>query len=326
MNKAAIISLVAGALIGGTHAAALADAASDYPNRPITIVVNFPAGGTIDTQARVIGQKLQEKWGQPVIVENRTGAGGNIGTAAASSGDSNGYTLLATPPGPMSINQYLYKSLGYDPLKFVPITVMTQIPNMVTVRADLPVNSLKELIEYAKANPGKVTFASQGNGSTSHLSGQLLSNLAGLKMVHVPYKGEGPALLDLVAGRVDMFVGNVSAVVKYAEAKKVKMLAVASPKRSFVAPDIPTAAEAGLPGFEAIAWYALVAAPGTPPEVAQKLNAAAVEAMKMPDVKEKFRAFGGEVVGNSPKETTDFIASERVRWKSVIDSAGVTLD
>ena len=326
MNKATIISLVAGALIGGTHAAALADAASDYPNRPITIVVNFPAGGTIDTQARVIGQKLQEKWGQPVIVENRTGAGGNIGTAAAFSGDANGYTLLATPPGPMSINQYLYKSLGYDPIKFVPITVMTQIPNMVTVRADFPANSLKELIEYAKANPGKVTFASQGNGSTSHLSGQLLANLAGLKMVHVPYKGEGPALLDLVGGRVDMFVGNVSAVVKYAESKKVKMLAVASAKRSFVAPDIPTAAEAGLPGFEAIAWYALVAAPGTPPEVAQKLNEAAVEAMKMPDVKEKFRAFGGEIVGNSPKETTDFIASERVRWKSVIDTAKVTLD
>src|SRR5690606_35361534 len=159
----------------------------------------------------------------------------------------------------------------YDPTKFVPITIMTEIPNMVTVRPDLPVNSLKELIEYAKANPGKVTFASQGNGSTSHLSGQLLANLAGLEMVHVPYKGEGHALLDLVGGRVDMFDGNVSSVVKYAETKRVKMLAVDSAKRSFVAPDIPTTAESGLPGFEAIAWYALVAAPGTPPEIANKI-------------------------------------------------------
>jgi len=311
---------------GMLHLGAHADPVSRYPEKPINIIVNFPAGGTIDVHARIIGQKLTEKWGQPVVVQNLLGAGGNIGAAAAYAAAGDGYTLLATPPGPLSINQYLYKSLGFVPERFVPVTLMTMIPNVVTVRAGLPVKTLRELIAYAKANPGKVTFASQGSGSTSHLAAQMLANMAGLELVHVPYKGQGPALIDLAADRVDLMISNVPSVTKYQEMGKARMLAVAGPNRSSAAPEVPTAAEAGLPGFENTAWFSLVAAPGTPMPIAEKLSSAIRDIMRQPDVQARFQAFGGEVVGNTPKEFGDFIARERVMWKAVIDSAAIGMD
>lgn len=330
MKRRAISSLLLASLLSGVlsgvHTAASADTAADFPQRPIKIVVNFPAGGTVDSLARIVGKKLSEKWGQPVTIDNRAGAGGNIGATVVYAADPDGYTLLASPPGPLSINQSLFKKLQYDPTKFVPITMLATMPNVITARADFPANSVKELITYAKANPGKVSYGSQGNGSTSHLSGQMLANMGGIDLMHVPYKGEGPALIDLVAGRVDLFVGNISAVVKLRQEKKVKFLGVASTRRTPVASDVPTAVEAGLPGFEASAWFALVAPPGTPNAIAQKIHGAVVEALKMPDVQQKVLAFGGEVVGNSPNELSDFMASERIRWKRVIDTANVTVD
>jgi tripartite-type tricarboxylate transporter receptor subunit TctC len=326
MNRRIFSSLLLAALLSGVHVASLADAAAGFPKAPIKIIVNFPAGGTVDALSRIVGQKLSEKWGQPVIIDNRAGAGGNIGATGVYTADPDGYTLLASPPGPLSINQNLYKKLQYDPTKFVPITMLAMVPNVITARIDFPANSTKELIAYAKANPGKVTYGSQGNGSTSHLSGQMLANMAGVNLLHIPYKGEGPALTDLVAGRVDLFVGNVSAVVKFRHDKKVKFLAVANTRRSPVAPDVPTAAQAGLPGFVASAWFALVAPPGTPDAIVQKLHGAIIEALKMPDVQQKVLALGGEVVGNSPKELADFMAAERVRWKKVIETANVTVD
>lgn len=306
--------------------AAIADAVSEYPKAPIRIIVNFPAGGTADILARIVGQKLNEKWSQPVTIDNRAGAGGNIGATAAYTAEGDGYTLLVSPPGPMAINQSLFKTLPYDAQRFVPVTLLAMIPNVITVRTDFPANSVKELIAYAKANPGKVSYASQGNGSTSHLSGQMLANMAAIELLHVPYKGEGPALIDLVANRVDLFIGNISGVIKFRQDKKVKFLAMASPGRSAVASDVPSAAEAGLPGFEASAWFALVAPPGTPVAIAQKLQIAVAEALKLPDVQQRVIALGGEVAGHSPTALTAFLAAERVRWKRVIEAGNITPD
>jgi tripartite-type tricarboxylate transporter receptor subunit TctC len=327
MKRRVVTSLLlAGALGGACMAALAATPAADFPKGPIRIIVNFPAGGTVDVLARIVGQKLSEKWGQPVIIDNRVGAGGNIGATAVFTAEPDGYTLLASPPGPLSINQSLYKKLQYEPTKFVPITMLSMIPNVITARADFPASTLKELIAYAKANPGKVSYASQGNGSTSHLSGQMLANMGGVELIHIPYKGEGPALTDLVAGRVDLFIGNISAVLKFRQENKVKFFGLASKSRSTVSPDVPTVAEAGLPGFEASAWFALVAPPNTPPEIAQKYQSAISEALKLPDVQQKFHALGGEVIGNTPKELAEFMAAERGRWKKVIDAAHVTVD
>jgi tripartite-type tricarboxylate transporter receptor subunit TctC len=297
--------------------------ASSYPSKPIRLIVNFPAGGTVDTLARTVGQKLSERWGQPVLVDNRPGAGGNIGAQAVAVADADGYTLLVTPPGPLTINQNLYQRLAFDPEKFEPVVMLASVPNVITTRADFPANSVKELIAYVKSHPGKVTYGSQGNGSTSHLTGQMFANMIGGDMVHVPFKGEGPALTELLAGRIDLFFGNVSAVLKYRESKQVKLLAFASTKRGFMAPDVPSAVEAGVPDFVSSAWFAVAATPGTPKPTVDKLNAALVEIMKMPDVKEKFAAQGAEVVGGSPADMTSFTNAERARWKKVIQSAGV---
>lgn len=326
MKRRDFSSSILAAILAAPQSTIWASSAPDYPSKPITIFVSFPVGGIIDIQARVIGQKLGEKWNVPVIVQNVPGAGGNIGTAMAFKAEPDGYALLATTPGPMAINQYLFKKLGYEPEKFVPISLMTTFSNLMVVRADLPVNNLKEFIAYAKANPGKITFASQGNGTTSHLSAQMLATMANLELVHVPYKGEGPALIDLAAGRVDMFVGNLASILRHVESKKARLLVVAGKQRVAVVPDIPTSAEAGLPGFEATAWYGIVAAPGTSHAIAQKLSAAINESLKMPDVRERLTSLGAEVVATTPQQFSDWIIEERVRWKRVIDSANISLD
>ncbi|HEY8067919.1 MAG TPA: tripartite tricarboxylate transporter substrate binding protein [Burkholderiales bacterium] len=296
-----------------------------YPAKVVHVIVPFPAGGSNDVLCRILGDKLSQRWGQPVVIENRAGAGGNIGAEAVFRADADGYVLLCSPPGPLSINHNLYKALGYDPAKFVPVTVLAIVPNVVTARMDLPANSIAELIAYAKANPGKVTYASQGNGSTSHLSASMLQSMAGLDLVHVPYKGEGPALVDIVAGRVDIFIGNLAAALKYHQANRAKILAVASARRSPVLPDIPTAGEAGLPGFITSAWFGLVAPPGTPSAVVARINADAVEALKLPDVKARFLEQGAEPVGNTPAEMAAFVKEEMARWQKVIQTANVTL-
>jgi tripartite-type tricarboxylate transporter receptor subunit TctC len=276
--------------------------------------------------SRTIAQKLSDKWGQPVVVDNRPGAGGNIGAQAVFAAEADGYTLLASPPGPLTINQFLYKDMKFEPARFVPVILMAGVPNVITARADFPANSVRELIAYAKAHPGKVTYASQGNGSTSHLTGQLFASTIGADMVHVPFKGEGPALNELLAGRVDLFLGNISAVLKFQQTRQVKLLGLAASKRGFMAPDVPTAAEQGLQDFVTSAWFAIAAPPGTPPAIAAKLNAAVAEAMKTQEVQQKFAAQGAEVMGGSPAEMTAFMNAERTRWKKVIDTAGVKLD
>ncbi len=319
-------TFITASLIAALGLPALAQDAASYPSKPIRMIVNFPPGGTVDVLTRTVAQKLSEKWGQPVVVDNRAGAGGNIGAQAVATATADGYTLLATPPGPMTINQNLYKDMQFDPAKLVPVVMMASVPNVITARANFPANSVRELVAYVKANPGKVTYGSQGNGSTSHLTGQMFATMVGADMVHVPFKGEGPTLTDLLGGRIDLFFGNISAVLKFRETKQVKLLGLASSKRGSMAPDVPSAAESGMPDFVASAWFAVAAPPGTPPAVANKLNAAIVEIMKLPDVREKFAAQGAEVVGGTPAEMAAFMTTERARWKKVIDTANVKID
>ena len=313
------------ALLAGT-AALPAFAQADYPNKPVRFIVNFPPGGTVDVLTRTVAQKLSERFSQPFVVENRAGAGGNIGAHAVATAAPDGYTLLASPPGPLSINQYLYKDMSFDPAKLAPIVLMAGVPNVITARANFPANSVQELIAYAKANPGKVTYGSQGNGSTSHLTGQMFATMTGSDMLHIPFKGEGPALTELLGGRVDLFFGNISAVLKYQETKQVKLLGLAAPKRGSMAPDVPTVAEGGLADFNSSAWFALAAPPGTPAAIAGKLNAAMVDILKMPDVVQKFAVYGAEPIGGSGADMNTFIQAERNRWKKVIETAKVTVD
>lgn len=319
------LAIAFGAPATSLPAFAQADMAS-FPNKPVRVIVNFPPGGTVDILTRTVAQKLSAKFGQPFLVDNRAGAGGNIGAQAVATAAPDGYTLLATPPGPMTINQNLYKDMPFDPANLVAVIMMAGSPNAITARADFPANSVKELIAYAKANPGKVTYGSQGNGSTSHLTGQMFATMTGTDMVHVPFKGEGPALNELLGGRVDLFMGNVSAVMKFQQNKQVKVLGMASTKRSTIAPDVATVAEGGLQGFVASAWFALAAPPGTPAPITAKLNAAVAHILKMPDVVQKFATQGVEPLGGTPAEMTSFMNAERASWKKVIDTAKVTLD
>jgi tripartite-type tricarboxylate transporter receptor subunit TctC len=301
-------------------------AQAPYPSKQVRIVVPFPAGGSADILCRLVGEKLSAAWGQTVIIDNRAGAGGNVGAEIVYRAEPDGYTLLCSPPGPLSINHNLYKTLPYDWTKFVPIGVLALVPNVITARFDLPANSLQEFVAYAKANPGKATYASQGNGSTSHLSASNLATLAGIELVHVPYKGEGPALVDIGAGRVDIFIGNISASLRFEKQKQVKFLGLASRTRSPVAPDVPTTAELGLPDLVASAWFALVAPPGTPEAIAQKVSADMAAALELPDMRTRFLELGAEPQGGTPAGTAAFIKDEEARWRAVIKSANVMLE
>ena len=307
-------------------AAGPAFAQGAYPGKQVRMIVPFPAGGSADILCRIAGEKLGAAWNQPVVIDNRAGAGGNVGAEIAYRAEPDGYTVLCSPPGPLSINHNLYKTMPYDWTKFVPITVLALVPNAISARIDLPANSVQELIAYAKANPGKLTYASQGNGSTSHLSAQMLATMAGIEMVHIPYKGEGPALVDLTAGRVDIFVGSISAALRFEKAGQLRFLGLASRTRSPVAPDVPTTAEIGLPDLVSSAWYALVAPPGTPDATVQKINADTAAALKSPDVRSRFLELGAEPQGDTAAATAAFIKAEEARWRSVIQSANVTLE
>jgi tripartite-type tricarboxylate transporter receptor subunit TctC len=322
----AMKSLLRLALVLMLIAASPAFAETPWPQKPVRFVVPFPGGGSADALCRIVGEKLAEAWQQPVIVDNRPGAGGNIGAEIVFHAPGDGYNLLCSPPGPLTINQYLYKQLPYDASKFAAVTVLALVPNVITARKDLPADNVKELIAYAKANPGKVTYASQGNGSTSHLSAQMFATMAGVELLHVPYKGEGPALVDITASRVDIFIGNIAAALRFEKAKEVKFLGLAARNRSPVAPDVPDAAELGMPDLIASAWFALAASPGTPDELVRRINADAAAVLKLPDVREKFLSQGAEPVGRSPADTAAFFREEEARWSAVIKNANVILE
>jgi tripartite-type tricarboxylate transporter receptor subunit TctC len=302
---------------------ALAAQAQDYPGKPIRIVVPFPAGGSADLIPRIVGEKLAAKWGQPVVVENRPGAAGNIGAELVYKSEPDDYTLLSAPPPPLVINQSLYAKLAFDPAQFVPVSVMAAIPNVLLVNPGVGAGSVQELITFAKAAPERLNYASQGSGSTSHLTAEMFKSMAGgLKITHIPYKGTAPALTDLLGGQVDIMFDNLGVSLQHVKSGKLKALAVCSEKRIAALPDVPALSEL-LPGFVAIAWFGVVAPPRTPASIAEKLSAAIAEALKLPDVLKRLGELSAEPLGYSPAQMAAFMKLDAVRWLDVIRSASV---
>jgi tripartite-type tricarboxylate transporter receptor subunit TctC len=295
-----------------------AHAQGGFPTRPVKFLVPYPGGGSNDVLARIVGDKLQAKWGQPVIIENRTGAGGNIAAAYVAQADPDGYTLLVSASPPIAINQSLYKQLTFRPEDFVPITIFGSVPNLVIVRKDLPVNSVKELIEHLKNNPGRLVYGSQGSGNTPHLTANMFMTMTGTSMIHVPYRGETLVLNDMLGGRVDVFFGNISGALALYRDGKVKVLAVTDKARAAAIPEIPTTAEAGLPNLLSGAWYAMVGPPKLALQLQDKIAEATIEVLKMPDVQQRFRALNIEPSGIGPAATAAFIKDEMHRWGEVI--------
>lgn len=299
------------------------DPAADYPNKPIKIIVCVPAGGGVDTVTRIIAEGLYQKLGQPVVVENRAGAAGNIGAEAVFTSDPDGYTLLAAQPAPLTVNPLLYKKMNFDPTQFEPIVIMTSIANVLLVRPDFPAKTAKEFIEYVKASPGKVNYASQGIGTTSHLTAALFERVVGTKLVHVPYKGTAPALNDIIASHVDFIFMELASAIKLHEGGKARILAVATNKRIPNLPDIPTLDEAGVRRFESGTWNAIAAPPKTSPAIVAKLNKAVNEILKSPAVQDHFSKINLQAAGGSPAEAKAFITKETEVWGGVIKDAKV---
>jgi tripartite-type tricarboxylate transporter receptor subunit TctC len=302
-----------------------ARAQAPFPNHVVKIVLPVLPGSTTDILARLIANQLSEKWGKPVIVENMPGAAMNIGSEYVAHAAPDGYTLLLCPPSPLAIQQLLYHNLRYDPTKFVPIALLTKIANVLDVRPKFPAKDVQGLIAYAKANPGKLTYASQGVGSTAQLSGAELEVLAGIKMVHVPYHGAQPALTDLMGGNVDIFFDTLATSTPLFHAGKVTILGVASPERDSALPDVPTIAEQGLPGFRSITWFALAGPPGLPAALADKINRDTDAILKKPEIVSKLRALQLEPMGGTTADATKFIGDETQLWGRVIKEAHITV-
>jgi tripartite-type tricarboxylate transporter receptor subunit TctC len=301
-------------------------AAQEWPAKTVRIIVPFPPGGSADLLPRIVAEKLAERWGQPVIVENRPGAAGNIGADVVYRADPDGYTLLSAPPPPLVINRLLYPKLSYDSSQFVPITVIGAIPNVLLVHPKVNVKSVAELIALARANPGKLNYASQGSGTTSHLTAELFKSMAGgLDLTHVPYKGTAPALADLLGGQVDMMCDNLGVSLPHVRSGKLKALAVASAKRVNTLPQVPALAET-LPGFEALAWFGIVGPPRVPSAIAEKMAAGVRDTLKLADVQKKLSELSAEPMGLTPAETAQYMKRETQRWAAVIKSAGVKAD
>jgi len=294
-----------------------------WPTKTVRIIVPFPPGGSADLLPRIVGEKLAERWGQAVIIDNRPGAAGNIGAEVVFRSEPDGYTLLSAPPPPLVINRLLYPKLSYDSTQFVPMSVMAAIPNVLLVHPKVPANSVAELISYVRQNPGKLNYASQGNATTSHLTAELFKSMAGgLQITHVPYKGTAPALADLLAGQVDMMCDNLGVSLPHVRSGKLKALAVTS-KTPFMG--IPAMADT-LPGFEAQAWFGVVGPPKTPSAIAEKVGFSISQILKLPDVQKRLAELSAEPMGLGPAETAAFMKQESERWGAVIRSAGVRID
>ena len=293
------------------------------PDHPIRVIVSVPAGGGVDTVTRLVTAKMQTFLGQPMVVENRAGVGGSIAADYVFHSPPDGYTLLASQPSPITTNPLLYKSLNYDPTQFVPIAIMSHVPNVVLVRKDFPAKTVQELIAYAKANPGKINFASQGIGTTSHTTAELFQKITGTKMTHVPYKGTAPAVNDLLAGNVDLMFNELASSIELYKSGRARILAVTVNHPVAALPGIPTLEEAGVMGCDSDTWHALTAPPKTPDAIVAKLNAAANKAMTDPDLLARFTQLSISPGGGRPAEAAAFIKSETQRWGDVIRDAGI---
>ena len=301
--------------------------AQAYPVKPIRLVVPFPPGGATDILARAVAQKLTDAWGQSVIVDNRPGAGGNIGSELVAKAAPDGYTLELGTVGTHAINASLYSKMPYDHVRdFAPVILVAGVPNVLVVNPGLPVNSVQELIAYAKANPGKLNFASSGSGTSIHLAGELFKVMAGVQMTHVPYKGSSPALQDLLGGQVQLMFDNLPPSLPHIKAGKLRALGVTSATRAPALPDVPTIAESGLPGFEASSWFGVLAPAGTPPAIIAKLNAEIAKWLDTPEAKEKMLTLGANAAGGTPEDFAKHIAAETAKWAKVVKESGAKVD
>ena len=317
------LPLIAAAALALAASPAAAQSATDYPNRPVRVLVTVPPGGGVDTVTRLVTGRMAAKLGQTFVVENRGGAGGSLAAEQVFKADPDGYQLMASQPSPITTNVALYKSLNYDPAKFQFVGIMSTIPNVLLVKNDFPAQTAKEFTEYVKANPGKVNYASQGPGTTSHLTAELYSKLTGSKMTHVPYKGTGPALNDIVAGHVDFIFMQLESAIKLHEGGKARILAVTTNKRIPQVPDAPTMVELGFPGLISDTWNAITAPPGTPAPIVNKLNTALNDVLKEPDLTERFKQLLLTPGSGNVAETRAFIAEDTKRWIDVINEANI---
>lgn len=316
--------LAAGLLLG---AAGLPQAArADYPERPITLVVPFPAGGSTDLVARVVAERMSQELGQQVVVENKGGAGGNLGAAQVAKAEPDGYTILMATIATHALNPALYTRMPYDPVAdFAPISLLVKVPNVLVVNPEFPAKTVQELIALLKGNPGEYSYASSGNGTPLHLSGELFKSMAGVDMVHIPYKGAGPALTDVLGNHVPIMFDNLPSSTGYIRDGRLRALAVTTAERAPSMPELPTIAET-LPGYETYTWNALFAPSGTPPEVIQKLNAAALAALQDPAVQAKLAELGATVVGSSPEELAEHVKAELAKWAPIVEASGARID
>ena len=321
-----VAGLIAGATLLGAALPAMAQGA--YPNRPVRLIVPFAAGGTTDIFARFVADRLSQSLGQQFIVENRGGAGGNIGTDAVAKSPPDGYTLVMGTVGTHAINASLYAKMPFDPLTdFEPVAFTAGVPNLMVVNPkNVKATTVKDFIAEAKAAPKKFNMASSGNGTSIHLSGELFKQMTGVEMPHVPYRGSGPAINDLVGGQVDVMFDNLPSCIEQARAGNLRAIAVTSARRSPALPDVPTLAESGLPGFEASSWFALFAPKGTPKEITAKLNAEVVKALGTPELQKRFADLGGDIRLMSPDELMAYVRSEHAKWANVVKASGARLE
>lgn len=315
------------AVLAGGLAVATPAAAQNYPTRPITIIVPFPAGGTTDILARIVGQGLSKELGQPVVIDNRAGAGGNIGAALAARAPADGYTLFMGTVGTHAINAALYKNMPYDHIKdFQPLSRVAMVPNLLVAHPSQPFKTVKELIAYAKDNPGKLNFPSSGNGTSIHLSGELFKSMTGIDMVHVPFRGSAPAVAALLGGQTAIMFDNMPSVIQHVRAGRLRPIAVTTAKRSPELPDVPTIAEAGVPGYEATSWFGMFTTAGTPAPVVSKVHGALMKVLADPEVKKQIAGQGAEPVAEKPEQFAQFIAAETAKWAKVVKASGASVD
>jgi tripartite-type tricarboxylate transporter receptor subunit TctC len=298
-----------------------------FPEKPIRFVVGFTPGGPSDILARALGQKLAERWSQQVVIENRPGAGGNMAAEAVARSAADGYTWLLGNNSILATNQTLYRSLPYDPVKdFAPVSLVAVQPNILVVNPQLPVNSVAELISYARKHPGKLNYASSGSGAAAHLAGELFKTMAGVDLVHVPYKGAQPALTDVIGGQVQVMFATSASVIPFIKAGKLRGLAVTTARRSPSVPDLPTVSEAGVAGFEATTWHGVVVPAATPVPLIERLSRDIVSVLGQPDLRERLAALGAEVLAGTPHEFADYIAAEIPKWSKVVRDSGARIE
>jgi tripartite-type tricarboxylate transporter receptor subunit TctC len=301
--------------------------AQAFPAKPVRVIVPFAAGGTTDIVTRILAQRLTESWGQQLLVDNRPGAGGNIGSELVAKSPADGYTILMATVATHGINASLYRKIPYDPINdFMPITLVASTPSVLMLNPAVPANSVKDLIALAKAKPGQLNFGSPGNGSSHHLAGELFDSMAGVKMTHVPYKGTAAALIDVMAGQIQLTFDTLPSAMPYVKGNKLKAIAVTSAKRTRSLSDLPTVSEAGVPGYEVTSWYGALAPAGTPPDVVKKLNADFVRTIRIPEVSEKMIEAGADPVANTPEQFAGFIRSELKKWAKVVQDSGARVD